>query len=505
MKLKSLFISAIAAIATLVGCAVEEPAHLDNIQVDKSYVGFLAEGNTVTINVDAKANWEFTNVPEWLTVSPMTGAAGATKVSLTAGSATETREAEILIKCGSETQRINVQQVTAKTETPISSCAEVSAKTSPDSKTYRVKGVVTRISETAKYGNFYVSDGTAELYIYGTKYKGQTEQAALIKLGIEVGDEVIVEGPKTTYNDTPELVDVDVIDIIKSLIKVDSVDPEDATLPLEGGDFTVTLTNKGKGVSVTVPEAAKSWISVSSVMTSGNTSTVVFNVAPNEGGDRNVDLTFITTDGSKEYTAKTNLLQKGAILDVNIAEFNAAPVGDTYYRITAVVSSVADAEKGNIYLKDFSGETYVYKLAGFADSGIKADDIITIVGKRDQYKDTIEMTNATVEEVKSVETVTIAEFLAKEDNKNVYYKVTGTIKSIDNADYGNVYLTDGTNELYAYGLYPGYGATGDARKGFLAAAGIEVGDVVTMIGYKDTYKEKIEICGGIYVSHEKGE
>ena len=55
--------------------------------------------------------------------------------------------------------------------------------------------------------------------------------------------------------------------------------------------------------------------------------------------------------------------------------------------------------------------------------------------------------------------------------------------------------------MYVYGCYSGYGAVQDARKGFIKAAGIKVGDQLTMIGYKDTYNGLIELCGGIYFSH----
>ena len=51
----------------------------------------------------------------------------------------------------------------------------------------------------------------------------------------------------------------------------------------------------------------------------------------------------------------------------------------------------------------------------------------------------------------------------------------------------------------------GYGATGDNRKGWLATAGIELEDMLTMIGYKTTFNGKIELCGGIYFSHSKFE
>jgi hypothetical protein len=112
--------------------------------------------------------------------------------------------------------------------------------------------------------------------------------------------------------------------------------------------------------------------------------------------------------------------------------------------------------------------------------------------------------------VHAVAPITIGEFLSKPDNKNVYYMVTGTISSLKGSngkdnDYGNLYITDGTNELYVYGCYPGWGATGDARKFFIAENGIQVGDELTMIGYKDTYNGLVELCGGTCFSFKHAE
>ena len=61
----------------------------------------------------------------------------------------------------------------------------------------------------------------------------------------------------------------------------------------------------------------------------------------------------------------------------------------------------------------------------------------------------------------------------------------------------------GYEDLYVYGTYPGWGATGDARKFFIADNGIEVGDEITIIGYKDTYKDLVELCGGVCFSFKK--
>ena len=120
------------------------------------------------------------------------------------------------------------------------------------------------------------------------------------------------------------------------------------------------------------------------------------------------------------------------------------------------------------------------------------------------------MTGAQYETHIPVTQVTIEEFLQKPDDKNTYYMVTGTISSLLGSngkanDYGNLYITDGTNELYVYGCYPGWGATGDNRKYFIADNDIQVGDELTMIGYKDTYKGLVELCGGINFSFKHAE
>ena len=68
------------------------------------------------------------------------------------------------------------------------------------------------------------------------------------------------------YNGTVELVDVTVINIQKSLVKVEGYDPADATIPMEGGNVTVNLSCKtNNGISVEIPDEAKSWLGIVSV------------------------------------------------------------------------------------------------------------------------------------------------------------------------------------------------------------------------------------------------
>ena len=173
-----------------------------------------------------------------------------------------------------------------------------------------------------------------------------------------------------------------------------------------------------------------------------------------------------------------------------------------------MITKVANASYGNVYVRDWSGETYVYGIGSKGDfeaAGLKEGDVVTLVGKRGEYKETPQMTSAVLEESIPVTRVTIDEFLDKEDDPNTYYMLTGTITEIANPTYGNLYLEDETNSVYVYGCYPGWGATGDNRKNLLENEGIVVGDQLSVIGVKSTYKDVPQLANGIYFSHEKAQ
>ena len=512
MKLRYFLPLFVAIVAMFTGCSTDQDrAYLGEIRLSQSYVALNTAGGSTQVTVTASDSWTVVadGIPSWLTVSPMSGSAGESTLTFSAQAA-EGRTATVKINCGNQTQEVNIIQGIAKVST--ATCAQVIA--GPDSKTYRVTGTVTGIANTT-YGNWYLNDGTGELYIYGTLDKNgrDGQNNSIAAWGIEVGDELTVEGPKTTYNGTVELVNVAVVKINKSLIKVDSLtvngektDLSKNPLPLEGGNVKAHVTCKGDGINVEVPADAKEWLSIDAV----SSKTVTFKAAANKGGDRNTTVTLKTYSGGKEYSSQFAIYQAGAIIDASVAEFLAAEVGDTQYRIKGVVMSLYESDKQgkSFYIKDFSGETLVYRAEGFLDAGIEVGDVVEVLGKRGAYKETPQMVNGTCTLLYDVEEVTIEEFLSKPDNKNVWYMVTGKISSLLGSngkenDYGNLYITDGTNELYVYGTYPGWGATGDARKFFIADNGIEVGDEITIIGYKDTYKDLVELCGGVCFSFKK--
>ena len=93
-------------------------------------------------------------------------------------------------------------------------CAEILAGT--DGTVYRVTGKCVEIANTV-YGNWYLEDATGKVYIYGTldKEGNSGKNNSIDAWGIEVGDELTVEGERTTYKETVELKNVKVIEIKK--------------------------------------------------------------------------------------------------------------------------------------------------------------------------------------------------------------------------------------------------------------------------------------------------
>ncbi len=503
MKLNRLFLTLAAIAATAVSCVKDELAQLDEVQVSQSYIALPTEGGSIDVTVTATDSWEITGIPEWLTVAPASGVAGKTVVTFSAEATSATNESVLKLLCAGKTQLLTVLQMADKVELPITSCAEVNA--AEDGITFKIKGTITAIENTT-YGNMYVTDETGSVYIYGTLYEGAEKQFS--KYGVEVGDIVVVEGPRGSYKGSPQLVNATILAIEKSLIKVESVDPETAELPIEGGILTVTLTAKGDGVEVVIPEENKSWISVSGMNVSGTSAVVSFNIAENAGGDRSSELSFKTTKSGKEYTAVTSFSQKGAIIEATAAEINAAADGDTQYRITGYVSKVASTKYGNLYIRDHSGEVYVYGTNDFANTGIEEGDIITVVGPKTSHNGP-QMKNVTLENRIDVKDIDLASFKALADDSETWYRISGTVAEstepntkLDLETYGNLALTDGTNEVYVYGVVPGWGG---ASKLF-GTLGVKLGDKLTIVCHKASFTKNDytlhQASKAFYVSHE---
>lgn len=329
MKFRYLF-SAILASAILVGCNDEELGTLENITIPESYLSIPNAGGTTVLTVESNEAWEFvtddnwpdvikrnkdnsikSQTPSWLSADKMSGTEGETKVTFSAEAFEGGREIELKIKAGDSYQFVRVRQgsMTAVTVT----CEEANA--SPEGKNVRVNGVCTSISNTT-YGNWYITDETGSVYIYGTLDKDGKEKN-FSSLGIELGDVVTVEGPVGSYNGNPQLVNVTVLSIKKSLIKVVG---SSTTISKKGGDFSVKVAYKGNGVFPTVPEDCD-WVKYVGMdyskgiatkiePTPADTAIVKFSVASNSGDTRKCEIKFASYKGSESSEGTFTVSQK---------------------------------------------------------------------------------------------------------------------------------------------------------------------------------------------------
>lgn len=521
MKLKYIFTALVAALTLAVGCEDDIETYLDEVRVSSSYVAIPAAGGSQTITVNAKSDWSFGDIPEWVKVSPTTGVAGETEVTFKAEATTATKEAMLYLTCDGKSQIINVLQQTKKVELEVTPLKKfLAAEVGPT--VYRIAGTITHIQEiSASYKNATLTISDDEGYsVYCYRF-GPPSGKKIEDLGMEVGDFLTVEGQRGDYNGSPQMAQGGVfVSLKKSLIKVDSVTvkmPETGEfglykepLPLEGGQFKVHLTCKGDGISVVVPDEAKSWLSVNAIETSGNSSIVTFSAAANAMGDRTTVLTFNTTSGGTVNSAQANIDQKGAILQVTVGEFLKAAVSPAQYRLTGTVKKISVSEQYNnadITVADALGNSVlVHRMkpasGKITDLTIGVGDKLTVLGQRGEYKGAPQMVNGVYESHVHYIPATIKEFLAKEVS-DVEYIVTGKIVNIKeiSASFKNATLTIADDEgttLYVFRMKAAEGGPA------IENIGLKVGDVLTVIGKRGEFNGSAQMVNGYYVSHEAG-
>jgi hypothetical protein len=393
MKLRYIFAAIVSSLCLLVSCQEEELTSLNSFQVDKTFVSIPLEGGSVEVNYVARESWGFAKsvlidskekiyaeLPTWLTASVLSGEMGAGKIVLTAGAIGYGREQELQINVGNQIQYIMVRQGSMTAQK--ASCAEVIA--GPDGKTYTVTGTCTSIANT-DYGNWYLNDGNDEIYIYGTLDKdGATKNFS--SLGIEVGDVITVQGPKTTYNGTVELVDVTVLKIVKSLLKVDPAEFKD--LSKDGAEFTLKAAFKGKGTFV---KECPDWISLSgSEYKAGvpsktepnpaDTTIMTFRVAPNEGVTPREGIITIASASGKDASEIDVTVTQGANAPdlMTIAEAKQTE----YAHIKGTVMAICG--RGYV-LADETGAILCYYGKNFVADGYKLGDVIEVINATGAY------------------------------------------------------------------------------------------------------------------------
>ena len=197
------------------------------------------------------------------------------------------------------------------------------------------------------------------------------------------------------------------------------------------------------------------------------------------------------------------------IVDATIADFLAAEKSGIQYRISGVVTSIAKAEYGNIYIKDATGEVYVYGIGAkgeFETLGVEVGDIVTLISNRGEYNGTPQAANSVFEKKIDVTAVASVEAFLATPEDGTYYMLTGTVGTLKDGDlYGNFDLIDETGSVYVYGLLAGYKGAKKLFQETLANTGLKAGDTLTLIGKHSSYNGSAQVGDAFYFSHVAGE
>ena len=437
MKLRYYILSILAGAALAAGCAQEQViSSVAEFKPEKSYIGLPLEGGINTTPVKATASWSFDTsaIPEWLTVSPTSGGAEVEHIVFAAepNTGNSERSVNLVVNVGGKQQRFTVIQAgPGEVEAPLSTIAQVAAGN--DGETFRIRGTVTSIVNT-NYGNLYVSDDTGSIYIYGLfNAKGQYPKDAggWATFGVEVGDVITVQGPRTLYNGTTlELVDASLISVEKSLIEVD---PSEIAVGSDAGTFTVSVASKANGMAVLPSE---SWVRVTDIA-AGEKDAVVYSFAYDANtttASRTATIQFKAANSSKAVT----VTQEGIPpTGQSITEIVALPDNSG---VETLESTVAAKTTKGFVLSDGSTAIYVY------DNGanpVEIGDVVKVMATKTTYNGVPEL--ATVTSVEKTGTASVDYPAAKDVTADAatyaatvaeYIQFTGVLKVSGN--YFNV-------------------------------------------------------------------
>ncbi|MBR4688445.1 MAG: hypothetical protein IKP01_09035 [Bacteroidales bacterium] len=437
MKLRNYILSILAGAALAAGCAQEQViSSIAEFKPEKSYIGLPLEGGINTTPVKATASWSFDTsaIPEWLTVSPTSGGAEVEHIVFAAepNTGNSERSVNLVVNVGGKQQRFTVIQAgPGEVEAPLSTIAQVAAGN--DGETFRIRGTVTSIVNT-NYGNLYVSDDTGSIYIYGLfNAKGQYPKDAggWATFGVEVGDVITVQGPRTLYNGTTlELVDATLINVEKSLIEVD---PSEIAVGSDAGTFTVSVASKANGMAVLPSE---SWVRVTDIA-AGEKDAVVYSFAYDANtttASRTATIQFKAANSSKAVT----VTQEGIPpTGQSITEIVALPDNSG---VETLESTVAAKTTKGFVLSDGATAIYVY------DNGanpVEIGDVVKVLATKTTYNGVPEL--ATVTSVEKTGTASVDYPAAKDVTADAatyaatvaeYIQFTGVLKVSGN--YFNV-------------------------------------------------------------------
>ena len=537
MKLKSLFLGSFALTAMLFAQSCsdknETPSGAPSVEIAPAALTFDATSSTQSVEVKATRDWKATPMVDWISVNPEKGApSNGTKLEVTVLSndgADRTGVVKVTIGFDSKELKISQKGTGAATAAVVyhnDFDKELAVKGSDGWKTYldsfdgwknetgsgistveyAFSGMSARTNSTGASDSQYSDySGSGKNYLWFAKenyfhVKNITLPEGKTNYTISFGSERnLYQAADNTF--VPDEFLVYVSNDGSKWVKLEYAFPnglKNRRWDLASSTFTVPSGTKSLHIYIKATVASAYLMDDLDLSVAASAGTAIdfskgidLGTGGSTGGGE-------TPDPGTDYTKAESK---------TVAEFIAAANKSTYYKLKGTVSKF-NSTYCSFDLTDETGTIYVYSVADkSAWSAVKDGGIVEIAGLYDYFatKSQHEVVKAqflsfseatTPEEIVNA---TVAEFIAAEKSVTKKYRVAGTITEIQNPTYGNLKLKDDTGEVLIYGVKKDK----DAANTSFSELGAEVGDKLTVVGFRDEYSGTIEMTSGYCEKLEK--
>lgn len=393
-----------------------------------------------------------------------------------------------------------------------------------------MKGAYTAAAGDAKYeailalqDTIKVGDVVSVSGILGN-YKGHQVQL-LDAADVKVGGTADAEGTKYVGQDVAAAVAAvnKVITDAKANEKVTAV--TEFTLPASEGEVTMTYTVASYSKAITMGEGNKVTV------TPGAEEKASIRVDYKKGDFETVQFIYISSSNKAEEPEPEP--ETGKPVAKTLAEFAALADSNTdFFILEGTVESwygtnEENAKKyGNFNLTDGTTTIVVYgmsskvmefkdgkwiNLKDFGTLGIDIGSTVKIIAAKSSYNGVAQAVGAGLYSLEYMyDAKTIAEFSALTDSTEEFYIVEGTVDRWYNNEssakkYGNVVITDGTNELIVYGLCAEVMEYKDGKwqnTQTFNTLGIDIGSKIKICAAKGSYNTTAQAVGAGLVSKQ---
>lgn len=547
MKIKHLFSVFFAAAAVLAGC--EKPVDFGDpsLTISQYTAEVPMDGGSVTVKVNATRDWVVRTDADWVIVDPESGKASFDDVTVTITAPANTgvdRTADIEFYGG----KLACESITLTQKGPGGdpgaaksvTCAEFASMPDDDGTIYRLEGTISGSINT-QYGNFDVVDASGSVYVYGCT--NVDEYVDMLKKG----NEIIVEGPKTTYNGKVEMKNATIISIEQgqgggqeggdhaNSVYYNDFDKSDAGQTYGNNGNSWPYLDQFDGWKNQVGTGASSVSYDFNAMSARNNSNSDGSYSDYSGSGTN-NLFFgssayfvikdITLGSGTDYTLTFGTEKYAYGVDDNTfnhSEFHVYISNDgakwvelAYAFPNGDKNGRWDQASSTFTLPAGTSKLSVYFASDIASSH-RLDDVELVkasaAGTAIDFSKGVDLNGGgsgegggdggdtpVVTPPTDITDATVAQFLAADESTSKYYRLTGEVSDIKSTVYGNFTITDATGSVYVYGLTKAFLAY-DSENGkwpndkSFADLGIKAGDTVTLVGTRGSYLETIEVCG----------